>query len=299
LQEGLISIENDAFIFNKIAEIKIPQSVKSIRESAFEENAIKSLILPDRLTHLGQRAFRKNKISNLNIGKGLSTIERFAFEDNQISQLTIPPNIKRMGKEAFLNNKIKSVTRSENAVFLFDGVNADDVWADGTGPFDRGAEIVKQGNTKGKVYPKVNPPVYPPKPEFLKNLDNDLNRSVTEAGCAIKKKSAVKEKTPGKYDVIAAYNHYGMDNILTVKEIKPEGNWKWELEAENDETIAVIIGWNSMEDADKAEEIYKAAPGIMFRRFGSATAYIRTGMETGSVKDALAPFLEAGKGGRK
>jgi hypothetical protein len=78
--------------------------------------------------------------------------------------------------------------------------------------------------------------------------------------------------------------------------VKPAGNWRWELEIENDETIAVIIGWSSTVDADKAEKTYLSIRDIQYRRQGTVTGYVRGSDRTG-VAALLHNLYVAASGG--
>jgi hypothetical protein len=327
---------------NKIDSLTIPQSVKSIREDAFENNKIKSIIIPDRITHLGEAVFRKNKIAELTIGKSLRIIPQRGFEDNKLTEFTIPATIKVIGNAkiasgsynadgqsfyknkitsidlpegvlvrpySFTNNQITNVIRPKYADFRWDmpdrGAKGDGSPTDGFGPFDRGVTITNADVESKRVYPQVKPFIYPPKHESLQKLDNELNCSIADAKFTAKDIKPNRGVTPDKNDLILAYNNYAANlnsfGLLrmyrgSVKEVTPAGNWKWELEAENNESIAVIICWNSEKDADRAEEIYKSTAGIVSRRFGNATAYVRTSIELGSVLDILSPFTNTGQG---
>jgi len=306
IPDSVIFLGVKAFFKNKLKHITIPKGIAFISQSAFADNALTSAALPDDLISIENGAFMNNQLTGVTIPESVKSIRESAFEENQIKSVILPDRLTYLGQRAFCNNKIKSVMCPKNPAFLFKGADSGGSWIDKTGPFDSGVEIIKLEESVERVYPSVNPLVYPPKPESLINLDNDFNRSVMASNAAVKKPANI-ERTPSKDEIIAAYNFFNLNSntseesgrcLFTVKEIKPAGNWKWELEAENNESLAVIIGWAGMEDADKAEEIYKSAPGIMFHRAGSATAYIRTSLETGSVKDILTPFLEAGRDGK-
>ena len=86
-----------------------------------------------------------------------------------------------------------------------------------------------------------------------------------------------------------------MDRVI-IKEIKPAGNWKWELQIENRETIAVIIGWNNMEDADNAVIVYESSGEINYRRWGNVTGYVRSSKDSPLLRRLLADFTAAAGG---
>ena len=101
-----------------------------------------------------------------------------------------------------------------------------------------------------------------------------------------------------KEEVIAGYTHIGVGrkrSIYTVKDIKPAGNWQWELEVEDEEFITVIIGWANMADADKAEKAYESNPEFLYKRWGNATAYIRASRQNSGIP-SLSTFTMAAGG---
>jgi len=120
-------------------------------------------------------------------------------------------------------------------------------------------------------------------------------------------KRAITIMDLSKDEVIAEYTRVNVSNSkskacqidrFTIKEVKPAGNWKWELEIENREGIAVIIGWNSMDDADSAEKIYKTNCEIQYIRYGNVTAYVRTSKEILHFNQGIIRNTKSAAGGK-
>jgi hypothetical protein len=85
----------------------------------------------------------------------------------------------------------------------------------------------------------------------------------------------------------AVINSYREKNLFTVTEVTPAGNWLWELFAEDDEDMVVIIGWENMADANIAEKTYKSKPELTYLRRGNVTAYTRRSGYAGGGSGAL------------
>jgi hypothetical protein len=100
------------------------------------------------------------------------------------------------------------------------------------------------------------------------------------------------EKGPSELTKEAVMKEYADSKSTphTVKEITPAGNWLWELEVENDEHIAVIIGWASNADARKAEGVYASMPELKYERRRNCTGYVRSS-GIGAYGDLSPPAL--------
>ena len=115
----LTSIGGFAFGENKIKTLNLPQGLKNIDSSAFEDNQISgTLTIPSSVTSIGESAFSgrsdgsTNKISSLVFENNsqLQVIGDYAFQHNQISgTLTIPDSVTSIGNSAFSGNKINTL----------------------------------------------------------------------------------------------------------------------------------------------------------------------------------------------
>jgi hypothetical protein len=93
---------------NKIALIRweSPSKVESIGAKAFCYNKLSSLDIPDSVKTIGDSAFVGNDITilELDFAKCLETIGDDAFKNNDITKLVIPATIRSIGAGAFSQN---------------------------------------------------------------------------------------------------------------------------------------------------------------------------------------------------
>lgn len=130
LNEGLETIENNAFYYSKIREIKLPQTLKSIGNDAFYGARIHEIKLPPSLVSIGDNAFSSSYISGvLNIPNSVTTIGEYAFYHSKIESVFIGKSVKNIGKwtftscprlkyVSFLGNEIDAIKKG-----TFDGCN--------------------------------------------------------------------------------------------------------------------------------------------------------------------------------
>ncbi|MDR0442531.1 MAG: leucine-rich repeat domain-containing protein [Treponema sp.] len=104
--------------------------------------------------------------------------------------------------------------------------------------------------------------------------DVTVNSSAGEGLPRFKKGTEILRKE----DILEQYKNKSMK----VREIKPAGNWLWELELEDDDYIGIIIGWANNADAEKAENLYKSKPELQVTRRRNVTAYFRSSKTTAS-----------------
>lgn len=109
-------------------------SLKTIGDYAFAETAVKSVVLPDGVSTLGNYAFNKcaslatvslgnsltaignyafsdcEKLESVTFGSALETIGERAFASAKISSLVLPATVKTIGVWAFYNNPLTAIT---------------------------------------------------------------------------------------------------------------------------------------------------------------------------------------------
>ena len=105
ISNGVESIGNEAFIFNKLARVVIPPSVTSIGVGAFKHGKLRSLEFNARS--------EENPIKIDRIGK-------HAFWDNALESLEIPPFVRTIGEFAFAHNKLKKIVIGEQVESIED-----------------------------------------------------------------------------------------------------------------------------------------------------------------------------------
>lgn len=138
ISNGVESIGDKAFIFNKLEEAVIPPSVTSIGVGAFKhgklrsltlekgsnrvnmidrigkqafwDNALESLDIPPFVRTIGELAFAKNKFKSIKIGESVESIEYGAFSDNpDLSSVELHKGLISIGQEAFSNTNLSSI----------------------------------------------------------------------------------------------------------------------------------------------------------------------------------------------
>lgn len=130
LNEGLETIESNAFYYSKIREIKLPQTLKSIGNDAFCGARIHEIKLPPSLVSIGDNAFSNSYITGvLDIPNSVTTIGEHAFSNSKIESVFIGKSVKNIGKwtftwcprlkyVSFLGNEIDAIKKG-----TFDGCN--------------------------------------------------------------------------------------------------------------------------------------------------------------------------------
>ena len=94
-------IEDRAFEETAIKEIKIPNGVTKIGESAFEYcYHLQSVTIPDSVTEIGENAFASTKLSDVVLPESLETIGGDAFHSTSLKKINIPPSVKKIGAYA-------------------------------------------------------------------------------------------------------------------------------------------------------------------------------------------------------
>ena len=76
-------------------------------EDAFYNNRLTNVIIPDSVKTIGGNAFSGNNLTNIVIPDSVETIESSAFVNNQLTNVIIPNSVKTIGKWAFCDNKLK------------------------------------------------------------------------------------------------------------------------------------------------------------------------------------------------
>lgn len=143
ISNGVESIGNEAFIFNKLTRVVIPPSVTSIGVGAFKhgklrslefdardennpikidrigkqafwDNALDSLTIPPFVRTIGEFAFARNKLKKIVIGEQVESIEGFAFADNPgLSSVELQRGLRSIGDGAFSGTSLSSITIPE------------------------------------------------------------------------------------------------------------------------------------------------------------------------------------------
>jgi hypothetical protein len=116
ISEGYVEIGTSAFRNNMITDLVLPQSIRVIQESAFKNNKIRNLNLSKNLIEIRRFAFRENLIEKLDLPSQLTNLEDGAFEYNNITLLNLNHNLKIINKNCFKNNLLNEVNISNSVI---------------------------------------------------------------------------------------------------------------------------------------------------------------------------------------
>lgn len=81
---------------------------------------IKSVIIEDGITSIGNYAFYGDNITTLNIPNSVTNIGEYAFPGNEITTLNIPNSVTSIGEDAFYNNSITTLTIPNSVTYIGD-----------------------------------------------------------------------------------------------------------------------------------------------------------------------------------
>lgn len=129
IKEGVTKIGAGAFEACVVKQLKIPNSVTSIREGAFSElGGIKTIKLPSKLKEIGDFTFSDcYDLTNIMIPNGVTNIPHYAFKGcYKLSSITISKNVIDIDEGAFaLCTSLKKITLPEKlggiGRYVFDG----------------------------------------------------------------------------------------------------------------------------------------------------------------------------------
>ena len=123
--KSVTSIGNSAFRENQLTSVTIPDSVTSIGDNAFWFNQLTSVTIPDSVTSIGGYAFYGNQLTSVTIPNSVTSIGDGAFYGNQLTSVTIPNSVTSIGDGAFSSNQLTSVSIPDSVTrignFAFDG----------------------------------------------------------------------------------------------------------------------------------------------------------------------------------
>lgn len=85
-----------------LSSTKIPNTVTTIGGGAFEGTTLKSIVIPEGVTLIGNRAFGECKsLETVSLPNSLERIGYLAFYDSNISSISIPAGVKDISEDVF------------------------------------------------------------------------------------------------------------------------------------------------------------------------------------------------------
>lgn len=104
LPDGVEKIENDAFSFSKVVNIKVGSSLNYIGERAFAYSSLDGIDLSmTKLEVIEDEAFAYSKLKGIKFNDSLKEIRERAFVNTQIVDLIIPNSVNLIGDDSFSN----------------------------------------------------------------------------------------------------------------------------------------------------------------------------------------------------
>ena len=111
--------------YSTVTRVNIPNTVKSIGNSAFTNNKLTSIVIPDSVETIGENAFYDNELTSLVLPSGLITIEDETFAMNNIASINLPNSLETIGENAFVLNNITNLFIPKSVTFIEYGAFAD------------------------------------------------------------------------------------------------------------------------------------------------------------------------------
>ena len=120
LPDGLETIGNGCFEKMSIEEIKIPESVKSIGESAFYScKKLRSVNIPSKNSEIPDFAFYNcSSLQTIELPEGLTEIGKYAFCKSGLSEVKLPSKLETISNYAFAETKVESIILPESLTCL-------------------------------------------------------------------------------------------------------------------------------------------------------------------------------------
>ena len=156
-------IKEDAFKDERIVSIIIPNGVTTIENGAFMGSKLKSITLPDSITTIGDNAFKGcTNLRELTLSCNVATIGSGAFEGcTALTKITIPDGIEVIGNRVFygctsvtkieFGSTVTSIGSSafENCSSISDVIIPDSVVSIGDGAFRNCTQLEKLSGCGG------------------------------------------------------------------------------------------------------------------------------------------------------
>jgi len=102
-------IARDAFVNKGLTGFTIPNNITEINFS-LANNRLERIVIPNRITRIGNDAFKGNPLTELTIPDSVTHIEQGAFQDCRLTSVTFGNSVNTIGQSAFENNRLTNIT---------------------------------------------------------------------------------------------------------------------------------------------------------------------------------------------
>ncbi len=108
-----------------VTEYIIPESIRTIGESAFAFLDHESINIPETVTDIGEMAFENAKISNITIPNSITSISNGMFYNcESLKNITIPDSVTSIGDNAFNGCTFSNITIPDSVTSIKNGAFA-------------------------------------------------------------------------------------------------------------------------------------------------------------------------------
>lgn len=102
IPDGVRVIGEDAFMRCSIESVIIPNGVRSIRSGAFMDcRRLRTLELPESVKTIGESAFSGSGLQSIRLPGGLQRIAEYCFYGASLTEITVPNSVRTIDSHAF------------------------------------------------------------------------------------------------------------------------------------------------------------------------------------------------------
>lgn len=101
-----LSLTTNSHRYHRLEAFGLPNSLKTIRNNAFELSPIASIVIPDSVETIGDSAFINSNLTSITIGKSVKSIGSYAFGYVYAKSVTIPKSVN-LSSDAFASAPTK------------------------------------------------------------------------------------------------------------------------------------------------------------------------------------------------
>lgn len=111
IPEGITEIGDEAFWgCCGLKEVKLPESLATIREGAFQKSSVQTINIPGRVKSISKNAFANSQLSKITISEGVVNIQEGAFlYCSKLIDINLPSTIKTIKKDSFNGTNLQMI----------------------------------------------------------------------------------------------------------------------------------------------------------------------------------------------